>query len=147
MKTVQRNRIERMSEILSRWLGPLEPEQKKEITRWAMDLGKGGAAWIANRRRWQAALRESLKLRRQPQQLHVRIEQLLVNPEFQWPESYKRDYARMRSRTLDMLASVAALQTPVQERHLRYEFGSWANDFESLACSTPEEGSAAFGGH
>lgn len=138
-KTVQGNRIDRMSDMISQWLGPLEPEQNKVIARWARDLGTGGEAWIANRRRWQAALRESLKLRGEPHQFQLRIEQLLVNPESLWPDSYKQDYARISSDTLDMLARVSALQTPAQERHLRYELGSWANDFESLACSVSDE--------
>lgn len=142
-ETVQARRIERMSEILSRWLGPLEPLQQKAVARWARELGQSGDEWITSRRRWQAALREALNLRDKPERFAARIEQLLVEPESLWPESYRREYARMRSRTLDLLAEIAAQQTPGQLRHLRYELGAWADDFDHLACRAPGEASAA----
>jgi len=142
-ETVQARRIERMSELLSRWLGPLEAPQQKAIARWARELGQSGGEWISSRRRWQAALREALKLRAEPERFAARIEQLLVEPESLWPEPYRREYARMRSRTLDLLAEIAALQTPEQLRHLRYELGAWADDFDRLACRAPASPGAA----
>jgi len=139
-ETVQKRRIERMDEILSRWLGPLEPRQEQAIAHWAKALGQGGKEWIASRRRWQGALREALTLREDPERYAARVTQLLVEPESLWPVAYQHDYLRMRARTLDMLAEVAAQQTPEQVRHLRHELGAWADDFEELAC--PATGTA-----
>lgn len=141
--TVQRQRIKRMSEILVRWVGPLNAAQRRTLADWARELGQGGEAWMQSRRRWQAALREALKLRREPERFEARIEQLMVDPQSLWPESYRLEYARMRSLTLDMLAEVSALQTPEQIRHFRYELDSWADDFEHLACTPPGGASEA----
>jgi hypothetical protein len=142
-ETVQARRTERMSEILRRWLGPLTEAQQQAVAVWARELGQQGAAWIASRRRWQAALRESLALRPEAERFHQRIEQLLLEPERLWPADYRREYARMRSRTLDLLAQVAELQTPVQRQHLRAELDAWSEDFEHLSCSEPDAGRGA----
>lgn len=135
-KTVQRRRVARMSEILVRWVGPLNAQQKRALASWASELGQGGDEWLASRRSWQAALREAMALRGQPERFEARIEQLLVTPEMLWPEAYQREYARMRSLTFDMLAEVSARQTPEQIRHFHYELDSWADDFEQLACTS-----------
>jgi len=141
--SVKKRRSERIEEMLVRWLGPLEKPQEEAIAKWSEELGPGGEAWIANRRRWQSELHEALSLRGDPLRFEARITQLLVEPETLWPETYQRDYARMRAHTLDMLAEVAALQTPEQEHHLRHELGSWADDFEQLACSSHDNNHAA----
>jgi hypothetical protein len=135
-ETVQSRRVERMREILSRWIGALNVEQERVVIRWAKELGQSGNEWIVSRRRWQAALRESLSLRNRPERFEARILQLLIEPDTLWPEAYKREYARMRSRTLDMLAEVSAMQTPEQARRLHRKFGAWADDFDRLACAT-----------
>lgn len=140
--SVQKRRSERIEEMLVRWLGPLEKPQEEAIAKWSEELGPGGEAWIANRRRWQSELHKALSLRGDPPRFEARITQLLVEPETLWPETYKREYAPLRARTLDMLAEVAALQTATQVRHLRHELGAWADDFQALACSAAESSSS-----
>ena len=142
---VRSRRVERMDEILVRWIGPLTSAQEKAVKRWAGELGQSGDEWIVSRRRWQAALKDALSLRGQPERFEVRIRQLLVEPDTLWPDAYKREYARMRSRTLDMLAEVSALQTPRQTEHLHRKLDAWADDFEQLACTTERKSGKVVG--
>jgi hypothetical protein len=137
-KLAQQRRADRMTEILQRWLGVLNGEQRQALIRWARDLGGSGDEWIESRRRWQRALDEALALRGEQERFAARIHTLFVEPRTLWPDSYRREYDRLRSRTLDMLAEVAAAESPGQRHYFRGQLLSWAKDFESLACPHPE---------
>lgn len=141
-KQVQQRRIDRMAEILQRWIGALSREQYQALVQWAGDLGRSGEAWIASRRRWQRALGGALAVRGEEERFAARIHTLVVEPQTLWPESYRREYDRLRSRTLDMLAEVAASEAPGQQHYFRGQLLSWAKDFESLACPHPEVASS-----
>ncbi len=136
-KTVRQRRVDRMAEILQRWIGPLSSSQYRVLERWSQDLGQSGAAWMKSRRRWQRALEESFALRGDRERFAARIHTLFVDPQQLWPESYRREYSRLEDRTLEMLVEIAAEETPEQERHFRNELLSWTEDFEELACNPP----------
>ncbi len=137
-KKIKQRRIDRMEEILRRWIGPLTGKQQEVLKRWSEDLGQSGGAWIESRRRWQRALRESFALRADRERFAKRIHTLFVEPRQLWPESYRKEYARLRERTLVMLAEISAAETPGQVRHFRNQLLSWAEDFEHLTCASPE---------
>ncbi len=137
---IQQHRRERMEKILRRWIGPFNEAQKRALDAWARGLGQSGEAWMESRRRWQRKLEESFALRAEPERFAARIHTLFVEPRQLWPESYQEEYARLRARTLDMLAQMSAAQTPAQEQHFRHQLLSWAEDFEHLACLSPETG-------
>jgi hypothetical protein len=141
-KWVQQRRIDRMAEILQRWIGALNREQYQALERWSADLGRSGEGWIESRRRWRRALGEALAVRGEEERFAARIHTLFVEPQTLWPESYRREYDRLRSRTLDMLAEVAAAEAPGQQHYFRGQLLSWAKDFESLACPLPEVASS-----
>ena len=134
-ETVQGRRVGRMEDILRRWVGPLTEAQQRILSRWARELGRSGDEWIESRRRWQRALGDALVLREDRELFHRRIHTLFVEPRQLWPESYRQEYARLRARTLDMLAEIAASTTPGQRRYFSERLLSWANDFERLACA------------
>lgn len=136
-RRVQQRRIDKMEEILERWIGALNREQHKALVRWARELGKSGDEWIKSRRRWQHALAGTLALRGDRQQFAEHIHTLFVEPRQLWPASYRKEYARLETRTLDMLAEVAAAGTPGQQHYFREQLLSWAEDFEQLTCDSP----------
>lgn len=136
---IRQRRIDRMEEILQRWIGPLNAAQLQALERWAEDLGQGGEDWIASRRRWQRALELALILRNDTEQFQAQIHTLFADPRQLWPESYRKTYARMRERTMDMLAQITAVETPAQERHFRRQLLAWAEDFEHLSCPQSDE--------
>lgn len=136
-KKVRQRRIARMEEILRRWIGPLTEAQQQILARWADDLGQSGEAWIENRRRWQRALGEAFALRTDPKRFGERIRILFVEPRQLWPEGYRQEYARLRARTLDMLAEISASGTDEQQRYFNNQLLSWAEDFERLTCTPP----------
>lgn len=133
-KRIRQRRIDRMEEMLRRWIGPLNAPQQQALERWAEDLGPGGEDWMASRDRWQRALDEAFTLRNNPEQFRARIHMLFADPRQLWPESYRKAYASMRERTMEMLAQITAVETPAQERHFRRQLLAWAEDFEQLAC-------------
>lgn len=133
-KKVRQRRIERMEEILRRWIGPLNEKQQQALERWSRELGKSGDDWIESRRRWQRALGDALAHRADRERFAERIRILFVEPRQLWPEAYRKEYGRLLARTLDMLAEVAAAETPEQQRHFNEKLLSWVDDFERLAC-------------
>lgn len=142
-KKVKQRRIDRMEEILRRWIGPLTEAQQRALVRWAGELGRSGEGWIESRRRWQRALGEALTQRGDRERFAQRIRILFVEPRQLWPEAYRREYAQLRSRTLDMLAEVAAAETPAQQRYFKAQLIAWTEDFERLSCPYP----GVAGGH
>lgn len=137
-KKIRQRRIDRMEEILRRWIGPLTEVQQQALERWSEELGPSGGAWMESRRRWQRALRESIDLRDDSERFAERIHTLFVEPRRLWPESYRKEYARLRARTMAMLAEIAAAETPAQIRFFRNNLLSWADDFERLSCGSRE---------
>ena len=137
-KRVQERRIERMEEILKRWIGALNREQDQALARWARELGKSGDEWIKSRRRWQRELAEALAQRGDRQRFAERIHTLFVEPRQLWSESYRKDYAQLQDRTIDMLAEVSAAGTHWQQDYFRKQLLSWAEDFEQLACTSSD---------
>ncbi len=137
-KKILQRRVERMEEILQRWIGPLTDSQQQALERWSQNLGQSGEAWMESRRRWQQALEQAFALRAEPEQFATRMHTLFVEPRELWSDSYRKEYARLRELTMAMLMEIAANETPEQERHFREQLISWAEDFESLSCSPRE---------
>lgn len=139
-RRVQQRRIDRMEEILKRWIGALNREQDQALVRWAKKLGKSGDEWIKSRRRWQRELAEALAQRDDHQRFAERIHTLFVEPRQLWPAPYQKEYARLQDRTFDMLAEVSAAGTAWQQGYFRKQLLSWAEDFEQLACLSSKAG-------
>lgn len=137
-KKIRKRRIERMEEILRRWIGALNSAQEQALERWSLELGQSGEDWIESRRRWQRALEEAFALRGDHDRFQARIHTLFVEPRQLWSESYRQEYARLRGRTLDMLAEIAAARSPAQVRYFRQQMLSWAEDFERLSCPSKQ---------
>lgn len=141
-----KRRIERMSRLLERWIGGLQPVQQGRIEEWSAGLGSNGdTAWLDKRRRWQEAFFSALSYRNEKDRFSRKLHQLLVEPETLWSMHHREVYFQRKSITLDMLADVAASMNEEQLSHLKYELLRWADKFESLACTaeSPENATAA----
>ena len=59
----------------------------------------------------------------------------MIEPEGYWSEKYAEVYQQRKALTVDMLADVAVMMTPVQRAHLEHELSALADEFDSLACN------------
>lgn len=133
-----KQRVGRMTRLLERWLGKLDPFQKRQVTIWSGALEKqGDASWQVSRRNWQQHFKTALLQHRHEAGFTRLLYRLFVTPEELWSDRYRRAYRQQKDRTLDMFAAVAAAMTPSQHAHLQHELLSLADEFQSLSCAPP----------
>ena len=128
-------RAARTRERLEYWAGTLTREQRLAVERWSAALEPSQADVLASRERWQKALRDALRARRDdPEALGARLERLLAEPEAWYTPALQSKLEGNRGRTFAMIAEVSALMTPAQKRRLAERTTAVAADLEALAC-------------
>lgn len=134
---IYRNRSDRMSERLEKWIGKLNPEQQRLVREWSYRPGSDNTRWMANRRLLQQAFRDLLSERRADPAFKQQFVNLLVSPETLRSESYKALVNEQTRLTLELLARIAASLSPEQHRRFQETLASMAGDFDRLACPDP----------
>jgi hypothetical protein len=131
---IYRNRYDRMSERLVLWIGDLDDMQQKAVWEWSYQLGTDSAQWIADRRRVQKGFRDLLSQRAVDTMFKAHFTALLTSPERLRSEPYQARVAHHTALTLDLLTRIGASLSDTQRRHFLTTLGSWAEDFDRLAC-------------
>jgi len=131
-------RAERTRERLEFWVGPLGSEQRLAVQRWSDSLEPSQVEMLASRERWQKALQDALRARRQEHEsLPTRLQDLLGEPDRWTTPALQATLERNRARTFAMVAELSALMTPSQKRRVAEKTASVAADLEALACPVP----------
>ena len=128
-------RVERMTQQLQRWVGPLTAPQQRSVVRWSLDLQPMAEQWIAARRNWQSQLRGLLEARADRQALEQGVRRLLVEPRQLWSADFRVLAEANEELTLQFLADFGESLQSQQLRHLSVELEALAADFDALACS------------
>ena len=131
---VERRLAERTEKRLRRWVGQLTDEQRQTIAAWSRELAKEQAQSLAMRQRWREAATRVLAHRRDAQGFPQMVQQLLLYPEAAWTETQRQQFDARRARAQQLVLTLAGSLTDRQRRHLAETTGTWAGDFERLAC-------------
>lgn len=132
---VERRLAERTEKRLRRWVGRLSEEQRQAIAAWSRELAREQTKSLAMRQRWREAATRALAHHRDAQRFPPMVEQLLIHPEATWTEAQRQQFEARRVRAHQLMLTLAASLTDRQRRHLAERTGSWAADFERLACA------------
>ncbi|KPJ95205.1 MAG: hypothetical protein AMJ55_04485 [Gammaproteobacteria bacterium SG8_15] len=99
-------------------MGTLNESQTQLITNWSRQIRPTAEQWIANRRAWQTKLGSSLKEKRQTAEFNKYIEDLFVNSDRTWPDSYRTDFEYNRNLVFNMLVNLENALSDQQRQHL-----------------------------
>ncbi len=132
---VERRLAERTEKRLRRWVGRLTDEQRQTIAGWSRELAREQTQSLAMRQRWREAATRALAQRRDAQRFPHLVEQLLLHPETTWTAAQRQQFEARRVHAQQLLQTLAASLTDRQRRHLAERTGSWAGDFDRLACA------------
>ncbi|HEY5604605.1 MAG TPA: DUF6279 family lipoprotein [Gammaproteobacteria bacterium] len=116
-KLVQQ-RAERVLDQIENRTGKLTEPQIQLITTWSWQIKFASRQWIANRRDWQAKLGEALTHYRHSSEFTALIEELVVNSDTAWPDSYRADFRNNLHLTMVMLVKLEKQLSERQRRHL-----------------------------
>jgi len=111
-------RAERMIDRAENWVGTLNESQTQLITNWSRQIRPTAEQWIANRRAWQTKLGSSLREKRQTAEFNKYIEDLFVNSDRTWPDSYRTDFEYNRNLVFNMLVNLENALSDQQRQHL-----------------------------
>jgi hypothetical protein len=111
-------RAERMVDRAENWVGTLNESQTQLITNWSRQIRPTAEQWIANRRAWQAKLDSSLRQKRHTADFNKYVEDLFVNSDKTWPDSYRADFEINRNLVFNMLVNLENTLSDRQRQHL-----------------------------
>lgn len=114
-------RAERMVDRAENWVGTLTESQSQLITNWSRQIRPTAEQWIANRRAWQTKLGSILKENRQTAEFNEYIEDLFVNSDRTWPDSYRANFEYNRNLVFTMLVNLENGLSDRQRQHLLEE--------------------------
>jgi len=126
-------RVKELTRQVERWTGRLDASQREAVVACARDLRGDTEGWLESRRAWQAALRESLAVRRDATALAGRLGQLFADGEDFWTPAYRASFQADRQRVLRMLEEVDRSLSARQRTHLRERLERWALDLDAIA--------------
>lgn len=123
-------RVEQLERQLRRWLGRLTAEQQALLAQRASTFETTGDLWLAQRRRWQQALREALT--RDGPEACGAVVALLLEPQALWPEDYAGVIERNRERSLVLLGELSATLTDTQWQRAGRRLERYAGTLEGI---------------
>jgi hypothetical protein len=137
---IVQNRSNRMVDRLEKWIGNLTSAQYAAVGEWSQDTGANTDQWFANRRGTQQAFRNLIATRALDPDFKEKFTALLVLPEVVRTKAYQERLDRNIALMLDLLTEIEKTLTDAQRAHLLAYLESLAEDFDVLACQTPQKG-------
>lgn len=134
LATQHRERAERLEERLRNWLGRLNAEQQARVTAWAEGLGEQNRYWLENRARWQAAFRQAMAERDQPD-FGERLTHLLQQRDAYYTDDYRAAYPRSRAALAALFSDLLAHATDAQRERLGHRLRDLQRDLGAQVCS------------
>jgi len=111
-------RIERLTDRVENWVGPLSNEQKQWIETWSSQVKPTAQQWIENRRAWQNRLGSILRENRSGTDFEEHLRKLFVNSQKTWPESYRVDFEYNRQLVFNLFVKLVNNLSTKQRQHL-----------------------------
>lgn len=126
-------RVARMERGLKRIMGPINPNQRARLDRWARELEVTQAYQLAQRVYWRERIAAALARRDERAFLEQEVSALL-DPASAWPQAYRQAIEGNRQLTLTAMEEVVALVEPKQRDRLAARLTRLQEDFERLSC-------------
>ncbi len=133
-RELENARSKHLRKRVKAWIGSLNPAQEQAIDAWARGIEKTGEDALESRRRWQAALGETLSRRKTNPAFTAELMAIFVHPENFWTAAYARKLEANRELTLNTLLVIAESMDEKQRGRLSREVNAMAGDLEKLAC-------------
>lgn len=137
------NRQKRMQKRLNYWLGGLNESQLQAVNAWNRQIEPIATERVAYRRKIQAAGRQILENRTNPDELEAALSGLFTNAEEFRTENYQRKIDVNTQRTFELLAYLLETLTPNQRNHLSNRLESLAADLDQLSCDPASKKSSS----
>ena len=120
-------------ELLEKWLGGLEPDQKQKISSWI----KADPDWtnikLKNRKKFQSELAQILRAKENlKENLHI----WLHEPETYWTEEFKNRLEYKKQEWKEIILKVDEITLPHQRQNAADELQNYINDFLTLSQQT-----------
>lgn len=129
-------RADRVEDRAQTWLGPLNDAQRARIAEWSQALGDHNRHWTAQQARWEDALLEALRDRREPG-FATRAGQLLQDRQSLWSADYRARFARNEQAALDLALDLHRQADAAQRARLRERLREVRQELAGIQCPTP----------
>ena len=127
------DRVEGMERRLKRLMGPLNPQQRQRLERWAQDIVPTHEYQLVQRLYWRERIEQALERRGDVDFLTLEVDALL-DPAAVWPRGYQQAMKTNRTLTLDALTDLVKLIEPQQKNRVSARLSRLRNDFHRLSC-------------
>jgi hypothetical protein len=128
-------RREEAEEQAEKWLGRLTPEQQAILGEWTRETPDWRPQTIETRRRWRAALAESLAARADPARLRAATERMLREPESLHSPAYREIVEAHEARIRALHLKLLETSGDDQRRHLVEKIQGWLDDVAALCAA------------
>ena len=120
-------------ELLEKWLGGLESNQKQKISSWV----KADPGWtnikLQNRKKFQSELAQILRAKENlKENLHI----WLHEPETYWTEEFKNRLEYKKQEWKEIILKIDEITLPHQRQHAANELKNYIDDFLTLSQQT-----------
>ena len=120
-------------ELLEKWLGRLEPNQKQKISSWIKTDPRWTAIKLKNRKKFQTELAQILRSKENlKENLHI----WLHKPETYWTEDFKNRLEYKKQEWKEIILKIDEITLPHQRQHVANELKNYINDFLTLSYQT-----------
>ena len=120
-------------ELLEKWLGDLEPNQKLKISSWIKADPEWTAIKLKNRKKFQTELAQILRSKENfKENLHI----WLHEPETYWTEGFKNRLEYKKQEWKKIILKVDEITLPRQRQHVANELKNYIDDFLTLSKQT-----------
>ncbi len=134
--------VERITDELERWFGPLRPTQQHAVIEWSKRFKPLGLEGLRMRKRWQARLRDLTENRKDEETFHAGIHALFLNPKTPGSPAIQKRFDDNMDLAIDLVREIGARMNAEQRNHLADQTASVAADLDELVCA-PEPPDAA----
>ena len=120
-------------ELLEKWLGGLESNQKQKISSWV----KADPGWtnikLKNRKKFQSELAQILRAKENlSENLHI----WLHEPETYWTKDFKNRLEYKKQEWKEIILKIDEITLPHQRQHAANELKNYIDDFLTLSQQT-----------
>ena len=120
-------------ELLEKWLGDLEPNQKQKISSWVKADPEWTAIKLKNRKKFQNELAQIL---RSKENLKENLQIWLREPETYWTEDFKNRLKYKKQEWKEIILKIDEITLPRQRQHAVNELKNYIDDFLTLSQQT-----------
>ena len=135
LKELRKDILDRTYKALDKWLGDVEPSQKKQVATWIQPDPYWVAIKLRNREKFQ---NELIDLLRSKERLKENIQSWVSDPELHWTDEYQTNIEGKKREWETIFLKIDSITLPRQRKHFVEKIDGYISDFQDLAGTQKE---------